>query len=85
MVSSAKVYFATLDGRYIFAGPVFDTELSANIVNHQEEQINAQLDNDVIFTKVSLLQSILHSVHICAMKSQRQQALHACLRNWPRR
>lgn len=39
VVDGANVYFATHDGRYIFAGPIFDTEQRINILSLQENQL----------------------------------------------
>lgn len=39
VVDGTKVYFATHDGRYIFAGPILDTSQRINIVNLQENQL----------------------------------------------
>jgi thiol:disulfide interchange protein DsbC len=39
VVNSSKVYFATHDGRYIFAGPIIDTQQRVNIVSSQENQL----------------------------------------------
>ncbi len=38
IIVGAKSYFATHDGRYIFAGPVFDTEKERDIVAEREDQ-----------------------------------------------
>jgi thiol:disulfide interchange protein DsbC len=39
VVDDSKVYFATHDGRYIFAGPIIDTQQRLNIVTAQENQV----------------------------------------------
>ena len=39
MVDGSKFYFATHDGRYLFAGPILDTEKKINIVSLQENQL----------------------------------------------
>lgn len=39
VVDKANVYFATQDGRYIFAGPIFDTQRRVNIVTLQENEL----------------------------------------------
>jgi thiol:disulfide interchange protein DsbC len=35
----SKVYFATHDGRYLFAGPIFDTERRTDIITLREDQL----------------------------------------------
>lgn len=39
VVDGVSVYFATHDGQYIFAGPIFDTELRTNILSLREDQL----------------------------------------------
>lgn len=39
VVDGASVYFATHDGQYIFAGPIFDTEQRINILSLREDQL----------------------------------------------
>jgi thiol:disulfide interchange protein DsbC len=39
VVNGTKVYFATHDGRYLFGGPIIDTEQRKNIVSLQENQL----------------------------------------------
>lgn len=39
LVDSSKIYFATHDGRYLFAGPIMDTEQRTNIVSIQQDQL----------------------------------------------
>ena len=39
VVEGVSVYFATHDGQYIFAGPIFDTELRTNILSQREDQL----------------------------------------------
>ena len=38
VVVDAKVYFTTHDGRYLFAGPIFDTDQRTDIVSAKEDQ-----------------------------------------------
>jgi thiol:disulfide interchange protein DsbC len=46
VVDDTNLYFATHDGRYLFAGPIIDTEKKVNIVNAQEKQLRrAYLDS----------------------------------------
>lgn len=51
VVEGTKVYFATHDGRYLFAGPILDTEQRSDIVSLQENQLRraylSSLPNDV--------------------------------------
>lgn len=39
VVNGVSVYFATHDGQYIFAGPIFDTERRINILSLREDQL----------------------------------------------
>lgn len=39
VVDGSKLYFATHDGRYLFTGPVIDTEQRVNIVSLHENQV----------------------------------------------
>lgn len=39
VVDDTNLYFATHDGRYLFAGPIIDTEKKTNIVDVQEKQL----------------------------------------------
>lgn len=39
IVEGTKIYFATHDGRYLFAGPILDTEQKTNIVSLQENKL----------------------------------------------
>lgn len=39
VVDGVKVYFATHDGHYIFAGPIFDTKQRTNILSAREDQL----------------------------------------------
>ena len=39
VVKGSNLYFATHDGRYLFAGPIIDTEQRVNIVTLQENQL----------------------------------------------
>ena len=39
VVNGSKVYFATHNGRYLFGGPIIDTEQRTNIVSLQENQL----------------------------------------------
>jgi thiol:disulfide interchange protein DsbC len=39
VVDDSNIYFATHDGRYLFAGPIIDTEKKTNIVSLQENQL----------------------------------------------
>jgi thiol:disulfide interchange protein DsbC len=39
VVDGSKVYFATHDGRYLFTGPILDTEQRTDIVSLQENQL----------------------------------------------
>ena len=38
LVDGSKLYFATHDGRYLFAGPIIDTEQRINIISLHENQ-----------------------------------------------
>jgi thiol:disulfide interchange protein DsbC len=39
VVEGVSVYFATHDGQYIFAGPIFDTKQGTNILSQREDQL----------------------------------------------
>lgn len=47
VVDGTNLYFATHDGRYLFAGPIIDTEKKINIVDLQEKQLRSTYLNSL--------------------------------------
>jgi thiol:disulfide interchange protein DsbC len=47
LVDGSNIYFTTHDGRYLFAGPILDTQQKTNIVSEQENQLRQTYLNSV--------------------------------------
>lgn len=47
VVNGSNIYFATHDGRYLFAGPIIDTQQRINIVSLQENQLRRSYLNSL--------------------------------------
>lgn len=47
VVDSTKVYFATHDGQYLFAGPIIDIEKRTNIVDSRENKVRRSYINSL--------------------------------------